>query len=78
MQVKLYKRTVRGYKDVFTRDKFTKEVVIDLGKSGILTISEHQLGHPLRQRHVNISLEEGSYSMSYSMSMESLIKKIIS
>jgi len=74
MQVKLYKRTVRGYKDVFTRDKFTKEIVIDLGKSGILTISEHQLGHTLKQRHVNISLEEGSYSMS----MESLIKKIIS
>jgi len=72
--VQLYKRTTKSFLDIFTRQRYTQEIIIDMGKSGVWQISEHQLGSPLRNRHVNILFE----GRSYSMDMETLIKKVIS
>ncbi len=72
MFVKLYKRTTRDFRDIFTRGKRTKEVMLDLGKHGTMFITEHQLGHPLKQRQVHLMLNDRSYSLN----MDELVQKI--
>lgn len=72
MKIKTYKRTNKFYEDIYTREKETKEVEIELDNGYIIRITEHQLGQILNVPHIDIICEKGCYGMD----MQAFIKKI--
>ena len=72
MKYKVFKRCGKYYDEIFTKEKETKEIHIEL--DGVtIHISEQQIGMPLDQPQVFISVKSG---LSYSMALSTLIKKL--
>ena len=72
MKYQFFKRATKSYEEKFSRVKKTKEIRIDVDGI-VISISEHQLGIPLNEPHVYISIPNG---YSYSMDFNTFIKKL--
>ena len=67
MKYRTLKRITRNFDQVYSRQKETKEIHIDLGDDTTLYITEHQMGSPIKEPHITIGIEDrGSYSMDLS------------
>ena len=73
MKYKAFKKITKLYEEIFTKEKETKELAIDLNKISIY-IAEHQFGIPLEEPHVEICIKG---ICSYSMDLSTFIKKIM-
>ena len=71
MKYRAFKRC-RKYTEIYTREKETKELQIDLDKVNIC-IAEHQYGLPIDEAWVDIRVKG---DCAYSMSLKTLIAKI--
>lgn len=71
MKYRAFKKC-KDYKDIFTREKETKELQIELDGVNIYVI-EHQFGTPLKEPCVIIDVKDG---VSYGMDLSEFIKRI--
>ena len=72
MKYKAFKKCTKNYEEIYTKEKETKEIHIELDGI-IICITEHQLGLPIKEPYVNIIVEDG---WSYGMDLSEFIKKI--
>ena len=70
MKYRVFKKC-KKYKDIYTKEKETKELQIELNGIKIL-ITEHQYGMPINEPYVEISVE----GCTYCMGLSTFIKKI--
>lgn len=72
MKYRAFKRCTKGFEEIYTKEKETKEIHIDL--DGIkIRITEHQLGLPIKEPWVDIVVKDG---WSYGMDFSEFIKRI--
>ena len=73
MKYKAFKRCTKGYEEIFTKEKETKELQIDIKDRIEIHFEEHQVGRDLEEPHVSIFIKNG---YSYSMDLSEFIKRI--
>jgi len=73
MKYKTYKKTTNIYEDIFSQEKETKEIAIEIGDT-ILNITEHQYGRNLCKPQIHILTKDGNYSMDFDCFINKLIK----
>ena len=67
MKYKTLKRITRKFDQVYSKQKETKEITIELDDNTTLYITEHQMGTPIKEPYITIGIEDrGSYSMDLS------------
>ena len=71
MKFRAFKKC-KNYEDIFTKEKETKELQIELDGIKVLII-EHQFGSLLKEPYVEISIKD---DCSYGMVLSEFIKKI--
>ena len=72
MKYRAYRRCTRNFEEVYTAERETKALEIEL--DGVkLWITEQQFGLPIGKPQIEISVKDGS---SYNMDLSTLIKKI--
>lgn len=65
MKYKVFKRVTRKYEEKFSKEKKTDEIHINVNGAKI-SIAEHQLGSPIDEPYVHISIPNGySYGMDF-------------
>ena len=70
MKYKSFKKC-KNYKDIYTKEKETKELQIELDGVSIL-VAEHQYGMPINEPYVEIRIK----GCTHCMSLSTFIKKI--
>jgi hypothetical protein len=75
MKYRTLERITRNFDQVYSRQKETKEIHIDLGDDVTLSITEHQMGSPIKESYITIGIEDRG---SYSMDLSTFIKTITS
>lgn len=73
MKYKVFKKCNKNYEEIYTREKETKEVQLDLDKVRIL-ITEHQCGIPTGETWIEIAVKDKS--TTYCMSLTSFIDMV--
>lgn len=73
MKYKALKRVTKGYDEIFTKEKETKELQINIKDKITIHFEEHQVGIDLSEPYVNIAIPNG---YSYSMDLSEFIKLI--
>ena len=72
MKYRAFRKCTKDYEEIYTKEKETKELQIEL--DGIkIYITEHQVGIPIKEPHVEILIKN---ECGYSMDLSTLIKKI--
>lgn len=72
MKFKAFKRC-RKYTDIYTKEKETKELQIEL--DGVrISVTEHQYGVPINDPWIDITVK--GKNITYSMGLSTFIKKI--
>lgn len=72
MKYRFLKRVTKSYEEKFSMAKKTKEIRIDVD-GVVISIAEHQVGIPLNEPYVHISIPNG---YSHGMDFNTFIKKL--
>ena len=72
MKYKTFKKCTKDFEEIYTKEKETKAIEIELDGINIF-ITEQQLGSPLKEPHIEISVADG---YTYSMDLLTLIKNL--
>lgn len=70
MKYTTFKKCTKDYKEIYTKEKETQAIEIEVDGITIL-IEEQQLGSPIKP-HITIFTENGTYSMNLSTLIKNL------
>lgn len=72
MKYKAFRKCTKDFEEIYTKEKETKELAIEL--DGIkIWITEHQFDKPIKEPYIEIAIKNGNH---YYMDLMEFIKKI--
>lgn len=71
MKYRIFKRCGKNFRELFTKEAETQEIVIK-ADGVVIDITEHQFGIPMKNSYIEITTNKGSWCMD----LKTFIQKI--